>query len=261
MNTPSPPMTIAMRLLPESVALVFLLPGFCSSQPLAPSEVLDRYLARSYDRQHGCPDPVFALQIDASLPKLKKRGSMSGLRLISQAGRVVYRGLQFTGDDLVKTAVIARFLANDAEPPRQAAGAGVTRQNYSFVYDRTSDYNGQVAYVFRLEPKSRRQRLFKGELWLEAATGAPLRLWGDLVKSPSIFVRSFRFVQDYQDLHQCVQPLRLLLTIRTRIAGEAQMAVWLHSVDGRPTVLGTGTCGSDSMTSEGLACRLTQEGD
>ena len=186
---------------------------------------------------------------------------MSGLRLISQAGRVVYRGLQFTGDDLVKTAVIARFLANDAEPPRQAAGAGVTRQNYSFVYDRTSDYNGQVAYVFRLEPKSRRQRLFKGELWLEAATGAPLRLWGDLVKSPSIFVRSFRFVQDYQDLHQCVQPLRLLLTIRTRIAGEAQMAVWLHSVDGRPTVLGTGTCGSDSMTSEGLACRLTQEGD
>jgi hypothetical protein len=228
---------------------------------LAPWEALDRYLARSHDWQPGCADSVFALRIDASLAKLRKQGSMSGLRLISQAGQVVYRGLRFTGDDLVKTAVIARFLTNDAEPSKQATGAGVTRQNYSFVYDRAADYNGEIAYVFRLEPKCKRIGLFKGELWLDKSTGAPLRLWGDLVKSPSIFIRSFRFVQDYQDVHQCTVPLRLLLTVRTRIAGEAKMAVWLHSVEGRPTVTGTGACGSESVTSEDPACRSTQEGD
>jgi len=32
--------------------------------------------------------------------------------------------------------------------------------------------------------------------------------------------------------NQCFQPVRLLLTIQTRIAGQANMAVWLHFVDG-----------------------------
>jgi hypothetical protein len=228
---------------------------------LEPWEALDRYLARPHDWQPGSADSVFALQVDASLPKLRKQGSMSGLRLISQAGQVVYRGLRFTGDDLVKTAVIARFLNNDAEPPRQAGRAGVTRENYSFVYHRTSDYNGQVTYVFRLAPKCKHIGLFKGELWLDKSTGAPLRLWGDLVKSPSIFIRSFRFVRDYQDVHQCTVPLRLLLTVRTRIAGEAKMVVWLHSVEDRSTLTGTDARGSDSVTSEGSACRSTKGGD
>ncbi len=57
---------------------------------------------------------------------------MSGLKVISRTGQTVYRGLRFTGDNLVKTAVIARFLANDTGPDREA-GTDVTRQNYSFI--------------------------------------------------------------------------------------------------------------------------------
>jgi hypothetical protein len=241
------PATIAMRQIFENVALIILLPGCCSAQSLTPAEALDRHLARPLDHQTGCSDSLFAVQIDASLPKLRKQGSMSGLRLVSRTGRIVYRGLRFTGDNLIKTAVIARFLANDAEPSNQAAGAGVTRENYSFVYDKTSDYNGIAAYVFRLKPKRKRVGLFKGELWLNATTAAPLRLWGDFIKSPSIFIRSFRFVQDYQDLNQCIQPVRLLLTVQTRIAGEADISIWLHSVDNQPAATGAGACGSDQL--------------
>jgi len=57
--------------------------------------------------------------------------------------------------------VIARFLANDVKRSEGAAGADITRQNYSFVYDRTSDYNGLSAYVFRLKPMRKRIGLFK----------------------------------------------------------------------------------------------------
>ena len=85
--------------------------------------------------------------------------------------------------------------------------------------------------MFRVKPVRKRKGLFKGELWLDANTADPLRLWGDLVQSPSIFVRQFRFVQDYQRLGDCSQPLRLLLTVDTRIVGEVEMAVWLHPVD------------------------------
>jgi hypothetical protein len=54
--------------------------------------------------------------------------------------------------------------------PEGVVDVGVTRQNYSFVCEKSSDYTGLVAYVFRLKPKQQRAELFKGELWLEADT-------------------------------------------------------------------------------------------
>jgi hypothetical protein len=232
------------------VALLLLFAGFCSSQSLTPDQAVDRYLAGSRERQPGCSDQVFAVQIDASLPNLKKQGSMSGLKVVSRTGQTVYRDLRFTGDKFIKTSVIARFLAHDAKPPEEVTGTGVTRQNYSFLYDRTSSYNGLVAYVFHLKPMRKRVGLFEGELWLDATTAAPLRLWGDFVKSPSIFVRNFRLVQDYQHIGQCFQPLRLLLTVETRIAGKVEMAVWLHPIDSQSATAADG-CGPASAAVPG----------
>jgi hypothetical protein len=210
-----------------------LFPDFCSGQPLTPAEALDRYLA-ARDQQPACSDSVFNVQIDASMPTLRKQGSMSGLKLVSYTGQVVYRGLRFTGDKLVKTAVIARFLAHDANPAERTGDVGVSRQNYWFTYSKTSDYNGLTAYVFLLRPRRNRAGLFRGELWLTVDTAVPLRLWGDLVKSPSIFIRSSRVVQDYQTVGACSQPLRLLLTAHTRIAGTVEMVIWLQPVEAVP---------------------------
>jgi hypothetical protein len=232
------------------LAFAFLFAGFCSGQSLTPDGAIDQYLAGSREGQPGCSDGVFTVQIDASLPNLRKQGSMSGLKVVSRTGQTVYRGLRFTGDNLIKSAVIARFLANEAKRPGQVAGADITRQNYSFAYDRTSEYNGITAYVFRVKPLAKRVGLFRGELWIDANTANPLRLWGDFVKSPSIFVRNFRFVQDYQGIAHCFHPLRLLLTVDTRIAGRAEMAVWLHPVDGESVPSGA-DCGSAGLAIAG----------
>jgi hypothetical protein len=228
-----------------TTTLVLASTSLCRSQPLTSAEALDRYLAPPGDLKPSCSDSVFTVQIDAAMPKLHKQGSMSGLKVISRTGQVIYRGLQFTGDKLVKTAVIARFLANDTNPLAGTDDVAVSRQNYWFVYDKTSDYNGQTAFVFLLKPRRKRAGLFRGELWLAADTAAPLRLWGDLVKSPSIFVRSFRFVQDYVTVAGCSQPLRLLLTTRTRIAGEVEMAVWQHPAHDTPEATKGGGNASD----------------
>ncbi len=142
--------------------------GFCSGQSLTPDQAVERYLTASRNRQPECSDRAFAVQIDASLSKLKKEGSMSGVKMMSRTGQAVYSGLQFSGDKLVKTAVIARFLAKEAKPPDRSAGTDVTRRNYSIVYDRTSPYNDLSAYVFRVKPVRKRKGLFKGELWLDA---------------------------------------------------------------------------------------------
>ena len=157
--------------------LGLLFPGFCSGQPLTPAEALDRYLA-SRDQQPACSDSVFKVQIDASMPALRKQGSMSGLKLVSYTGQIVYRGLRFNGDKLVKTAVIARFLAHETNPAERTGDVAVSRQNYWFTYDRTSDYNGLTAYVFLLKPRRKRAGLFRGELWLTADTSCAFAIVG-----------------------------------------------------------------------------------
>jgi len=209
-------------------ALILMAPSLSQAETLNPSEALGRYVMERSSDQPACSGSLFAVQIDAAIPALQKHGSMKGFKRIVQPGHIVYRGLRFTGDKLVKTQVIARFLARDTDPPAQTADIAVTPANYIFTYDRVSDYNGVAAYVFLLKPRRKRAGLFRGELWLDADTAAPLRLWGDLVKSPSIFVRSFRFVQDYQTVQGCTEPLRLISTARTRIAGTVEMTMWLH---------------------------------
>jgi hypothetical protein len=211
-----------------AAALVLIVPTLCRPQALTPADAMDRFLAAQRDGQPLCSDLVFSVQIDASLPALRRHGSMIGFKRIVRAGQTVYRGLRFSGDNAIKTQVISRFLAQETNPPAEAGESSLTPQNYTTTFARVAEYNGLMAYVFVLKPHHKRAGLFKGELWLDAYTASPLRLWGDLVKSPSIFVRSLRFVQDYQTVSGCATPLRLLLTSRTRIAGLVEMTVWLR---------------------------------
>ena len=199
-------------------------------QTLQPAEALDRYLASRQDDLPECSNLIFSVQIDASMPSFKKHGSMTGFKRMIRPGQVVYQGLRFTGDNLVRNQVIGRFLAHERTPPDEG-DAGVLPANYIFTFDKAVDYNGLAAYVFLLKPRRKRAGLFRGELWLNANTAAPLRIWGDLVKSPSIFVRSLRFVQDYQTIAACNAPLRIVLTSRARIAGPVEMTVWMRPAE------------------------------
>jgi hypothetical protein len=193
-----------------------------------PAELtLNRYLARN---QMPCAqEQRMEVDIEASLPKLEKHGAMKGLKVISQSGQVAYRFLRFTGDRLVKSDVILRFLTAEARPPERLKEAGVTPQNYKFRFLRTADYRGTTAYVYQLRPRKKRVGLYKGELWLDGASGARLREAGELVKSPSFFIRRVQFVREYSSqgsqLASCRQPERMSINVETRIVGDADMVV------------------------------------
>ena len=228
----------------------------CCAQALTPAEALDRYLASSTG-QRACTDFISAVQIDASIPKLRKQGRMTGLKRVSGSGQVIYRSLQFTGDRVIRTAVIARFLARDAKPAANMEDAPLSRRSYRVTYEKSADYNGVTAYVYHVNPRRKSAGVFRGELWLAADTAAPLRLWGDLVKSPSMLIRGFRFVQDYRMGGTCPQPLRLLLTVRTRIVGTVEVAVWLYPSPEEPQPPGTEE--STSVLPEPAAMRVAHD--
>src|SRR5882724_4964252 len=72
--------TIAMSVMFLRLEILIVSVGFCSGQSLTPDQAVERYLTASRNRQPECSDRAFAVQIDASLSKLKKEGRMTCIR-------------------------------------------------------------------------------------------------------------------------------------------------------------------------------------
>jgi len=215
---------IALFLVATAVPLV-------QGQPPSPAEVLDRYL-RTKQAAAGKVDQLIEVEIDASIPRLKKQGRMTGLKLITKMGGVVYQSLRFSGDARVKTAVIGRFLSAESRVDDNAEDLAICPRNYRIDARGTSEYGDRAAYVYRVAPRRKKVGLFKGEVWLDSETALPLREWGEFVKSPSIFVRRIAFVHDYVLADGRSTPRRLMLTVRTILVGNAEITVWYRP--GRP---------------------------
>jgi hypothetical protein len=86
-----------------AAALTIMTSLLSHAEALKPADALERYLAARRNEQPACAESLFAVQIDASLPALKKTGRMTGFKWMAQPGQAVYRGLRFTGDKFVKT--------------------------------------------------------------------------------------------------------------------------------------------------------------
>ena len=171
------------------------------------------------------------VEIEASLPKLQKQGRLQALRRISQLGRITYEAIRFEGDKTVKSNVIARYLAADAEAqPDGESSLAITPANYKFKYRGASGAEGNQIYIFQLTPRKKRVGLFKGELWLDAATCLPVRESGRLVKNPSIFLKRIQFVREYYIRQGVAVPLQIASKIETRLVGRAEVTVHFRNV-------------------------------
>jgi hypothetical protein len=206
--------------------------GKTDAESVAAIAALDRYI-RENDSGRGRADASVPFRIDAKLPKLHKDGVLRGLKVITGAGRVAYTQLQFMGDNLVRTAVIGRFLSAEAKLKAGTEPAGIGPANYRLSYRRTARYADRTAFVFSAEPKRRRAGLFKGELWIDTETARPLREWGELVKSPSVFLRNVYFVRDYATSSGELSVRRILIRLTAAFAGPVELTMWLDEPDAR----------------------------
>jgi hypothetical protein len=137
------------------------------------------------------------MQIDGRFTNLKESGRMRVLRSISKLGDLGTKMLDFTGDNRVKSQLISRFL--EGEEKAKAFGAmAITPADYDFAVKAVLKHDGQSTYVFDVKPKKKNMGSFRGELWIDGATGMPLREAGQFVKSPSVFLTNLRFARDYE---------------------------------------------------------------
>ncbi len=122
---------------------------------------------------------------------------MRVLRIISKIGELTQTKLDFTGDDRVKTQLIARFLEQEAKEKDYGAMI-LTPQDYEFHLGAILKEDGQTIYQFDVKPRKNAAGRIKGEVWIDGKTGMPLREAGMLVKSPSVLLTNMRLTRDYE---------------------------------------------------------------
>jgi hypothetical protein len=186
--------------------------------------ILDKYMDATQIQQAALRGVQMEMDIDAELPRLKKAGRLRALRKISRLGKITYKALGFSGDNTVKQEVITRYLAAESEA-RENGSIAITPANYKFRYAGRIEQNHQVMLIVELTPRKKAVGLFKGELWIDTETGMPVRESGQLVKSPSVFLKKIIFVRDYELRDGVSLPSRIQTTVETRVIGKAQLLI------------------------------------
>ncbi len=211
-------------------AFLPLLSG-ASETETTPDSVLEHYGAASQNQERALHAASMDVDIDASLPKLKKHGRLRALRRISSLGRITYEALRFEGDNTIKKDVIGRYLAAEAQAQSDGADSmAVTPANYKFKYRGVQPYGSETVHIFQVTPRHKQKGLFKGEIWIDAATSLRVRESGKLVKNPSIFVKSVQFVREYE-IRDGVSVLRQIRTVvDTRLVGPAELNIAFRNV-------------------------------
>ena len=166
------------------------------------------------------------VEIHGALPKLKKSGALRALRHISALGRITYQVLGFEGDHTVQKEVIARYIEAEIDAQRdQAAAMAVTPTNYKFHYKSRGELDGREAYIFEVTPRKKRDGLFRGQLWIDAATYLKVQETGYLVKNRSMFLKRVEFTRRYEIRDGISVPRRTESVADVRLVGKAELTI------------------------------------
>lgn len=206
------------------------------STPSPADAILENYCAAARRQDQLVRGASMEVEISGSLPKLQKQGKLRALRHITSLGRITYEAFGFQGDNTIKKEVINRYLQQEVEGMGDDSIA-ITPQNYKFKYKGLSQLDGRDTHVFQVSPKKKREKLYKGELWIDAATFLPIREAGRLVKTP-LGVRGVTFVRLFDIENGIAVPRRLESETDVWFFGKAQLTIDFANFSMGSTTLG-----------------------
>ena len=206
--------------------------GILNAAPAtSPESIVESYETASQGQSEALHGASMNVEIEASLPKLKKHGRLHALRRISKLGRITYDALHFEGDNTIKTHVIAHYLQAEVQAQEEGAPSlAVTPANYKFKYKGAHDSGGRDVYVFHVTPRHKQVGFFKGEIWIDAETFLRVRESGRFVKTPSVFLKHIEFVREYDIQAGVAVPRQIRSTVETWLVGQAELTVDFSNV-------------------------------
>ncbi len=221
-----------------------------SGEPAAADPILDYIQARA--QQDKTPYTV-DVTITASVPSLGKMGTFHATRRQDPNGRFTYEAIQFEGDRLIKTNVIARYLTAEieAQEPEEKMATQISPANYEFKLKSHEFVDGHEVLIYQVKPLKKRPGLFKGQIWIDAVTRQPLQEAGKLAKLPSIWLKEISFTREYTTAQGHAVPARIVSEIKTRIVGKAKVTVQFSNYRVPDNALSTADSNSSSSGQTG----------
>lgn len=160
------------------------------------------------------------------LPKMKLTATADARRRIATNGAIEYEVSSRTGDNTVWKEIILRYINGEMENAgKDNSRVAVTPENYKFKYRGERERDGRTTYVFEVTPRKKRDGLYRGEIWVDAATALPVLESGRLVKSPSVFLKKVQFTREYAVQDGVPVPKALQTSIETRFWGTAELDI------------------------------------
>jgi hypothetical protein len=172
--------------------------------------------------QRGKARYVVDVTFSASLPALSKKGVLRAIKRQAPQGQL-YESMNFEGDGLVKTNIIARYLQAEFENqrPEEKLATEISPLNYQFNLKGEERIGDREALVYEVKPLRHRPGLFKGKVWLDKETLLPLREQGKLEKVPSVWIKEIVFTREYHLEHGLSLPSAIHSEVNTRIVGKS----------------------------------------
>jgi len=188
---------------------------------MSPELALAAYQHKSAQQAAALASYSAVTVIRAELPDTSQHGEFELQRKFEAPHSLQFTPLHFSGDGFVKSNVITRLLQSEVDHVQKddPALTAISPANYKFAYKGASNIENRMVHVFQVKPHKKRVGLFKGRLYLDAHTGALVRVEGSLVKSPSFFVKHIEFVQQFADIQSFTLPIRMHSEAKARIVG------------------------------------------
>lgn len=182
---------VMIRRLPANDLSVTLTP---SPQSVA----FARYLASLENRDPFTESGPVAISVQASAPDLYKESALLAIRRTGDNQRSEYLIAGIEGDAVVVEEVTVRYFKLQEEIENlPKSSVLITPENYKFRRRGEVKTGAGRAYVYNITPRKHRRGLFKGQIWIEADTGAELLVSGRFTDAPSK-TESITFVRETQ---------------------------------------------------------------
>jgi len=151
------------------------------NRPRAPYQVIRRY--RAFGSNNGKITSEVVAEVDFQPPSSKS-----------------YVIQQWTGSRHGEN-VVRHILDHEVGSQTKAAGSvAVTHDNYQFTYLGESAAEGQPCFLLGLTPKRKDKGLVSGRAWVDKSSYLIRQIEGELVKSPSFWIKKVHVTLDFGDV-------------------------------------------------------------
>jgi outer membrane lipoprotein-sorting protein len=97
-------------------------------------------------------------------------------------------------------AAVKRILESESELRDSGASAAFTRENYDFTFQGVGEESSRRCYILGLKPKHKERHLMNGRVWVDAQSYLPVKVDGELSKSPSWWVKQVHVTTDFANV-------------------------------------------------------------